>query len=140
MKAPALPRFSPHFTVIGERINTHRPDFSGRVQERDTAAVLVEVRRQQKAGVSHIDVNAGGSGPKESDDMLWLLDTILPALKAGTGLVLDSASHECLARALFRVHGREHTIINAVTQDTARMDAILPLVVQHNTGLVAILG
>ena len=131
---------SPKLDLVGERINTHRERFRLRVFERDSAAVLAEVRSQQDAGVTHLDINAGGSPAKEADDLLWILDTILPELKPETGLLIDSMSAECLARALFRIHDRPKTLINAITNDADKLAAILPLVQQHRTGVVAICG
>jgi cobalamin-dependent methionine synthase I len=131
---------SPKLTLIGERINTHRERFRLKVFERDTEAVLKEVRGQQNTNVTHLDINAGGSPAKETDDLLWLLETILPELKPETGLVIDSMSAECLARALFRIHDRPGTIVNAITNDADKLAAVMPLIQQHRTGVVAICG
>ena len=131
---------SPQLTLIGERINTHREGFRVKVFERDAAAVLEELSKQQSVNVTHLDVNAGGSPSKEADDLLWILETILPELAAKTGLVLDSTSAECLSRALFRIQGRAGTIINAITNDADKLKAILPLVQQHRTNVVALCG
>lgn len=129
-----------NFTLIGERLNTHREEFRTRVQERDTDAVVKEVQRQQRAGATHLDFNTSGSGEREIDDMLWLLGVALPLLKKKVGVVIDSPDAECLSRALQAVAGRPRTIINAITMDFERLQKTLPLIVQHGTGVVAILG
>src|SRR5476649_1478076 len=140
MPTPTPLPASPQLTLIGERINTHREGFRVKVFERDSAAILAELRKQQGVNVTHLDLNAGGSSAKEADDLLWILETILPELGAKTGLVLDSTSAECLSRALFRIQGRAGTIINAITNDADKIKEILPLVQQHRTGVVALCG
>lgn len=131
---------TPAFALIGERLNTHREDLRVKVFERDKDYVIREARRQQKAGATHLDIHAGGSGPKELEEMLWILETILPVLKENVGIVVDSSSPECLSRALFRIQGRPNTIVNAITNDAERMRTVLPLAVQHGTGVIAILS
>ena len=140
MASPTPLPSCPQFALIGERINTHRERFRVKVFERDSAAILDELRKQQSVNVTHLDLNAGGNPAKEADDLLWILETILPELLPRTGLVLDSTSPECLSRALFRIQGRAGTIINAITPDADKLKPLLPLVQQHRTGVVALCG
>ncbi len=57
------------FTVIGERINMTRKSVKEKVWERDADFIAGEVQRQEKAGATHIDINAGGDPSKEVEDM-----------------------------------------------------------------------
>jgi cobalamin-dependent methionine synthase I len=131
-----LQNFSPQLTIIGERLNASRDEFRSRLTDRDSEFVVNEARRQQQAGASHLDVNAG-AGPKHTDDTLWLLATIVPALGDNTGLLLSSDSADCVSRALEQLKGRAHTIVNPVTDDTKLIAAIAPLAAAHKAGLVA---
>src|SRR5262249_4911254 len=70
---------------------------------------------------------------------LWLLDTILPKLNATTGVMITSESPECISRALFHLKGRPNTIVSAVTNDPARINAVAAQAAQHQAGLVAVL-
>jgi len=128
------------FALIGERLNTHSEELRVKVFERDKDYVIREARRQQRAGATHLDIHTGGSGAKEIEEMLWLLETILPVLKENVGIVIDSESPECISRALFRIQGRANTIVNAISNDAERIRSVLPLAVQHGTGVIAILS
>ena len=134
-----LPNLAPQFMLIGERLDANREEFRTRLSERDSAFVAGEVRKQQQAGVSHLNVSAG-AGPKQTNDTLWLLGAILPVLGANIGLMLTSSeSPECMARALEYIKGRANTIVSAVTNDPPRIGAFAQLAVQHSAGLVAVL-
>lgn len=128
------------FTIIGERLNTHREAFQKLVEERDAKGVRKEAARQQWRGATHLDFNAGANKDKETDEMLWLLDTVLPKLATGTGVVIDTASTDCLKRALERVGKRAGTIVNAVGNDPARSAEILGLAAEHDAGVIAVLS
>ena len=56
---------APAFALIGERLNTHREEFRVKVFERDKEYVIREARRQQRAGATHLDINARGA-PRNS--------------------------------------------------------------------------
>ncbi len=76
------------FEVIGERINTSRKLVQAAVAERDADYILEAVKKQQEAGASFIDVNAGARIDHEKEGMRWLLDTIQPI--CDSPLALDS--------------------------------------------------
>ena len=128
------------FTYIGERLNTHRETIQKFVEERDVKGVRKEAARQRRRGTTHLDFNTGANKDKESDEMLWLLDTVLPKLSPETGVVIDTASSDCLRRALQRLGKRDNTIINAVGNDPAQTMEILGLAMEYNTGVIAVLS
>jgi 5-methyltetrahydrofolate--homocysteine methyltransferase len=130
----------PVFSVIGERLNMHRDSFRTRVTERDAKGVLRDALRQQKAGVTHLDINTAAAGANQVRDTLWILETILPTLPDEVGLLIDSSSPECLSVALARLNGRPRTIINAITNESEKLNRILPLAIQHKTGVIALLA
>ncbi|HYF49254.1 MAG TPA: dihydropteroate synthase [Planctomycetota bacterium] len=141
MSAASLP---PGLTIIGEGLNTNRPDFGTIVRERDEKAFLKELRRQQRSGVTHLDFNASGSGSPDSpnaerDALLWMLDNALPAMKNNVGLVLDSLSPDVIAAGLERIGGRAGTILNGMTADFEHIQKLLPLLSKSEIGAVAIL-
>ncbi|MCX7805766.1 MAG: dihydropteroate synthase [Planctomycetota bacterium] len=124
--------------VIGERINMTRKRVREKVWERDAGFIIQEVRKQQDAGATYIDVNAGGDPAKEVDDMKWLIETILPV--AECPLVVDSASPAAIRAAMSLIGSREGTIINSISGEKERLEGILPLAVEYRTGLVAMLN
>ena len=123
------------FTVIGERINMTRKRIKEKVLERDADYIRRQARRQEKAGATHIDVNAGGEPAREVDDMVWLTDVVAAATELP--LSFDSTRAEALDAGLSRCN-RPGSIVNSITGEAERIAQILPIVKKHNTGVVAL--
>ncbi len=123
------------FTVIAERINMTRKRIKEEVWNRNAGFVADEAKKQAEAGATHIDLNAGGDPAKEADDMAWLAGAVSEAVDLP--LVFDSANPEAL-RAGLAICNRPGTIINSITAEKSRIDAILPLVKEYNTGVICL--
>ncbi|NLF38078.1 dihydropteroate synthase [bacterium] len=122
-------------TVIAERINMTRKSIREKVWARDEQFVINEVKTQEAAGATHIDVNAGGAPDKELDDMIWLTNVV--SRNTGLPLSFDSA-HAAVLEAGLSICNRPGTIINSITAEKARIDTTLPLVTKFNTGVIAL--
>ena len=85
------------FEVIGERINTSRKLVQTAVAERNADYIVNDVKKQQEAGATYIDVNAGARIGFETENMKWLLDTIQPIVTIS--LTLDSPDPAVLEMA-----------------------------------------
>ncbi len=112
-----------------------RKSIRERVNARDAAFIAAQARKQQEAGATHIDVNAGGDPARECDDMAWLTEVVSAATTLP--LCLDSTSPAALEKGL-ALCNRPGTIINSITGERDRLKAILPLVKKHNTGVIAL--
>ena len=123
------------FTIIGERINMTRKRIREEVANRNAGYIARQVKRQVRAGATHIDINAGGDPSKEAEDMVWLAETVSEATELP--LVFDSTSPAALEEGLGRCN-RPGTIINSITAERERIEGILPLVQQYGTGVVAL--
>ena len=123
------------FTIIGERINMTRKRIKKEVWDRNAEFISGEVRKQEQAGATHIDVNAGGDPSKEVEDMEWLTGVVSEATELP--LVFDSTQPDALEAGL-ELCNRPGTIINSITAEKDRIEKILPLVSEHNTGVVAL--
>ena len=123
------------FTIIGERINMTRKRIRKEVWARNADYIVAQVRRQEEAGATHIDVNAGGDPAKEIDDMRWLTEVVTGATELP--IVFDSSNPDAL-RAGLEAGNREGAIINSITGEQERIDSILPLVSEFNTGVVCL--
>jgi len=123
------------FTIIGERINMTRKRIRKEVRARNADYIVGQVRRQEEAGATHIDVNAGGDPAREIDDMRWLTEVVTGATELP--IVFDSSNPEAL-RAGLELGNRKGTIINSITGERERIDSILPLVSEFNTGVVCL--
>ncbi len=123
------------FTIIAERINMTRKSIRTKVWERDEAFVRGEAIRQAEAGATHIDINAGGDPSKEVDDMVWLTGIVADAVDLP--LSFDSANADAL-RAGLEICNRPGTIINSLTMEKDRVESVLPLVKEFNTGIICL--
>ena len=122
--------------IIGERINATRKHVGAAVSSKDEKYIIKEATEQEQFGAHMIDVNAGKSPEKEVEDMKWLMDLVQKHTKLP--ICIDSANAKAIAAALaLNKNGRP--LINSVTDEQPRIEAILPLVKQYDTMVVALL-
>lgn len=123
------------FTVIGERINMTRKRIREEVWKRNKEFIIDEAVKQEKAGATHIDINAGGDPKKEVEDMVWLTNVVSNATKLP--LVFDSTNVQALEEGL-KICNREGTIINSITGEKKRIEKVLPLVKKYKTSVIVL--
>lgn len=120
--------------IVGERINTSRKAILPAVESRDAAFIIDTARKQLEAGANYIDANAGTLLAGEPDALEWLVTTIQGALDVP--ICIDSPSPEALERAL-AVH-KGQALINSITAETERFDAVAPLVQKYKAKVIAL--
>ena len=123
------------FTIIGERINMTRKRIKEEVWNRNAEYIVKQVKRQEKAGATHIDVNAGGDPAKEVDDMKWLTEVVMGATELP--IAFDSTMPEAL-RAGLELGNRPGSLINSISGESDRIERVLPLVPEYGTGVVCL--
>jgi len=121
--------------IVGERINSTRKQVRKAVEARNADFIAAEAKAQAAMGADYIDVNAGTSVAREVDDLKWLVETVEAAVDSP--LCLDSANPAALKAAL--ALARRGVIINSITGEKARRDAILPVVIESGASVVALL-
>jgi cobalamin-dependent methionine synthase I len=119
--------------IIGERINCTRKKMGQAAQERDAAFIQEEAAKQVKSGAHVLDVNGGVPG-QERELLPWLVTIVQEAVDVR--LCLDSADPEALRRALPLC--RKRPIINSITDEHERFEAIFPLVKEFDTEVIAL--
>ncbi len=122
------------FQVIGERINTSRNKVQEAVVNRDAEYITNDVKQQQEAGASFIDVNAGARIGHEKEDMEWLLDIIQPI--ATVPLALDSPDPAVLEMAFSMVE--TEPMINSISLEKERFDAMIPFLDGKTCKIIAL--
>lgn len=123
------------FCIIGERINpTGRPKFAERLRAGDLSEIETDVRAQLSAGAMVLDVNMGVPLADESD----LLARAIRLVQSLTDLPLciDSSVVEALDAGLAAYQGK--ALVNSVTGETDRLEAILPLVKRYGAAVIAL--
>jgi len=119
--------------IIGERINATRKRIREAVLARDAELIGNEARLQVAAGAQVIDCNGGVEG-REPESLCWLVETVQGVVDVP--ICLDSADPEALRRALPLC--RQRPMVNSVTDERARLAAVVPLVREHDADVVAL--
>ncbi len=122
------------FEVIGERINTSRKKVQEAVAERNTQYIIDDVKQQEAAGATFIDVNAGARIGHETEDMKWLLSVIQP--EVSLPLTLDSPDPAVLEMAFAMVENTP--MINSISLEKERFDAMIPFLKGKDCKVIAL--
>lgn len=122
------------FEVIGERINTSRKAVQQAVAERDAAYIIDDVKKQQEAGASFIDVNAGARIGHEEEDMKWLLEILNPVVEVP--LTLDSPDPVILEMAYGLV--KQSPMINSISLEKERFETMMPFLEGKDCRIIAL--
>ena len=123
------------FCIIGERINpTGRKIFQEQLRADDLSRLAIDVAQQVEGGAMVLDVNMGVPLADEVD--LMVRAVMLIQSLTDLPLVIDSSIIEVLDAGLAAYQGK--ALVNSVTAEDARLDAILPLVRRHGAAVIAL--
>lgn len=127
--------FDRPFCVIGERINpTGRKLLAAEMVAGDYSRVEADALAQVAAGAHMLDVNAG---IPLADEPAILAETIkLVQSLVDVPLSIDSSIVEALESGLRAYQGK--ALVNSVTGEEERLEAVLPLVKKYGAAVVAI--
>ena len=116
------------FCVIGERINpTGRRLFSEQLRNGDLSRLEADVAEQVAGGAMVLDINMGAPLADEAALMARAVRLVQDA--CDLPLCLDSSIVGVLEAGLAAYQGK--ALVNSVTAEDERLDAILPLVKRH---------
>lgn len=119
--------------IIGELINSTRKKVGEAVRNQDVKHVQELARKQEAAGAAMLDVNGGVAG-REVECLRWLVDVVQEI--SDLPLALDSSDPTALRAAIPLCKRRP--MINSITDEPARIAAVLPLVKEYKTQVVAL--
>src|SRR5262245_60203735 len=123
------------FCIIGERINpTGRKIFQEQLRRGDLSRVEIDVAQQVAGGAMVLDVNMGAPLCDEAELMTRAVGLIQSL--CDLPLCLDSSIIEVLEAGLAAYQGK--ALVNSVTAEDERLDAILPLVKRHGAAVIAL--
>ena len=127
--------FDSPFCVIGERINpTGRKLLSEEMAKGDYSRVQLDAIAQIEAGATMLDVNAGiplADEPKILAESIQLIQSF-----TDIPLSIDSSIVEALEAGLSVYQGK--ALVNSVTGEEERLEAVLPLIKKYGAAVVAI--
>src|SRR5580658_580289 len=123
------------FCIVGERINpTGRKIFQEQLRSNDLSRIEIDVAQQVAGGAMMLDVNMGAPLADETALMVGAVKLIQSV--CDLPLCLDSSIIEVLEAGLTAYEGK--ALVNSVTAEDERLDAILPLVREHGAAVVAL--
>jgi 5-methyltetrahydrofolate--homocysteine methyltransferase len=123
------------FCVIGERINpTGRKKFQAELQNGDLSRIEIDVAQQLAGGADMLDVNVGDP----LADEIELMRQAIPLVQSLTDvpLCIDSSVIEALEAGLGAYQGK--ALVNSVTGEDERLEAILPIVAKHGAAVIGL--
>jgi 5-methyltetrahydrofolate--homocysteine methyltransferase len=127
------------FVIIGERINpTGRKKLAAEMMAGDFSRVVSDALAQVKAGAHILDVNAGvpSAEPQKIEPELMVRAVETVQSVTDIPLSIDSSVVPALIAGLKAAHGRP--IVNSVTGEEDRLEAILPVVAEYNVPVIGI--
>lgn len=123
------------FCLIGERINpTGRRIFQEQLRAGDLSAIERDVIAQVEGGADVLDVNMGVPMTDEPE-LLAKAITMVQNL-TDRPVCIDSSVVEALEAGLAAYQGR--ALVNSITAEDDRMEAILPLVKKYDAAIIAL--
>lgn len=123
------------FCIIGERINpTGRTAFQEQLRAGDLSQVLIDVDEQIAGGAHVLDVNMGV--PLADEPALLAQSIQLVQEKTDLPICIDSSVVEALEAGLAVYQGK--ALVNSVTCEEDRLEAVLPLVKQHGAAIICL--
>ncbi len=119
--------------IIGELLNCTRKRVGAAAQNRDAEYIKEIARNQANAGANVLDVNGGIPG-QEVECLSWLVNVVQEAVEIP--LCLDSADPAALRAAL--PLSKQRPMINSITDELARYQAVLPLLKEYHAKVIAL--
>lgn len=120
--------------VVGELINASRKAIGEAIKAQDVAYIQQVAKDELEAGANFIDVNAGIFVGKEPEYLQWLVKTVQEAVDAPC--CIDSPDPKAIEAAL-SVH-KGVAMINSISLEKARYDALIPVVAGTDLKVVAL--
>jgi 5-methyltetrahydrofolate--homocysteine methyltransferase len=123
------------FCIIGERINpTGRKIFQDQLRQGDLSRIEIDVAQQVRGGAMVLDVNMGAPLADEVQLMVQAVKLIQGC--CDLPLCIDSSVIEALEAGLGAYEGK--ALVNSVTAEDERLEAVLPLVKRHGAAVIAL--
>ena len=123
------------FVIIGERINpTGRSKLSAEMAAGNLERVKKDAIAQVAAGAHILDINAGIPMVDEPALLAEAIEQV--QMVVDVPLCIDSSIVEALDSGLTAYKGKP--LVNSVTGEEDRLEAVLPLVAKHNAAVIGI--
>jgi 5-methyltetrahydrofolate--homocysteine methyltransferase len=128
--------------IIGEKINGFIPKTLVAIETRDAEYIRAIAKAQFDGGANFLDICAGTAPETERETLEWLVDIALES--SDLPLCLDSSDSQMLVDMYDYVREKAAGIqassglINSVSLEEGKCEAVLPHVADSNWGIVAL--
>lgn len=123
------------FVIIGERINpTGRKALAAEMAAGDFSRVIADAKAQVEAGAHVLDINSGVPLTDEAEIMAEAVRLVQATVNVP--ICIDSSVVSALAAGLKAAAGKP--LVNSVTGEEERLDAVLPLVAERGAAVIGI--
>lgn len=123
------------FVIIGERINpTNRKKLAAEMAAGDFSRVIAEAKAQVEAGAQVLDVNAGVPLADEAELLAEAIRLVQETVDVP--VCIDSSVVRALEAGLKAAKGKP--LVNSVTGEKERLEAVLPLVAERGAAVIGI--
>lgn len=120
--------------IVGELINASRKAIGEAIKAQDAAYIQKVAKDEFDAGANYIDVNAGIFVGKEPEYLRWLVETVQEVVACPC--CIDSPDPKAIGEALSAHKGI--AMINSISLEKERYDALIPLVAGTDLKVVAL--
>jgi 5-methyltetrahydrofolate corrinoid/iron sulfur protein methyltransferase len=120
--------------IVGERINTTKKSINAAVEAKNAELIRKEAMSQAASGAELIDVNTGTRIKTEVADMEWLVNILQDTIE--NRLCIDSPNPEAIKAGVKLANKKP--LVNSITAEPDRVKAIMPVVKEYGTGVVAL--
>ena len=110
--------------IVGERLNSSRQSVLEALNRKDKKYLVDQAKRQEKAGVSYIDLNTAALLDKEVETLKWAIPLLQKELNIS--LSIDTPNPEAMEAGL-RIH-KGQALLNSLSGEAKRIKAFLPLI------------
>lgn len=122
--------------IIGESINGTIPKVSQAILNKDETFIKELAKVQVRFGAQMLDVNAGVGGSNEVENIVWAVEVVQKEVTVP--LMIDSSNVQAIKAALTVYQHEEKPIINSITAEREKLEALLPVVAKWKCKIVAL--
>jgi cobalamin-dependent methionine synthase I len=123
--------------AIAESINIMGTRSGTAMKERNPAPVQEMAKEEAAAGAAYLDLNIGPARKDGTELMPWVVETVQEAVD--TPLCLDSTNTDAMAAGFKVVKNKEQAIMNSISAQPERMEALIPVAAESGCDVIALL-
>jgi len=122
---------------IAESINIMGTRSGTAMKAREVGPVQEMAKEETAAGASFLDLNIGPARKDGVELMPWIVETVQAV--TDTPLCLDTTNTDAMAAGFKVVANKEGAIMNSISAQPERMQALIPVAAEANCNVVALL-